>query len=624
MENRRQSKLLSPPPAERMILLLDQFERGDLEAWWKLWPWLEAEDNGRYCEKHHSMDIRELVGWKKATETTKVRLLAAAELYVRGRSSSPEEWFSRRNIKYYPAVAGFRALLLLANEAPSQFEKLPDEVWRRWIPAILRQHHYNELKGHRLLTAMAFQRTSREATEWTLKVIDEENEEGDNFWFLSKLPEQWSGELGSALLERARRGGLKPQCINQLITALIEHRVAGALSLARSHIPKRPPTKKPRRSVSLFAARLLMQHGEPSDWSGIWVLLTADPAFGRELFEGFAHDYAHGPAPVLKTMQAEDVGVLWEWMLTQYPATENRDRRGGGEVTTRDAIADFRDHLISYLADIGTEAGCIELHRLVVKYPQFHWFRRVLGRGQEQMRRNTWAPPAPNQLFGLAENRRARLVQSGSQLLEAITDSLAALQEKLRGERQMAQFLWDGDKPKREEAISEWVAAHLESDLKQRGVMVGREVQIHIYDKTDIHVTAVTRSKRSEALDQTKVIIEVKGCWHREVKTAMKDQLLDRYLADNDGRHGLYVVGWFSLDSWSESDKRRKQVRFPNRESLEACMAKQAQALSNNGHLIQASVMDFSVRTPAPKARPSRIVPKRRQRKLSAPRKRRT
>ena len=46
------------------------------------------------------------------------------------------------------------------------------------------------------------------------------------------------------------------------------------------------------------------------------------------------------------------------------------------------------------------------------------------------------------------------------------------------------------------------------------------------------------------------------------------DQFVDRYLADNDCSHRLYLVAWFSLNSWSRTDKRRKQVKFPNREAL--------------------------------------------------------
>jgi len=39
------------------------------------------------------------------------------------------------------------------------------------------------------------------------------------------------------------------------------------------------------------------------------------------------------------------------------------------------------------------------------------------------------------------------------------------------------------------------------------------------------------------------VIVEVKGCWHSELQTAMLTQLRDRYLKGKPTRTGLYIVG---------------------------------------------------------------------------------
>jgi hypothetical protein len=490
----------------------------------------------------------------------------------------------------------------LANEVPTHFEALDNDVWRRWLPAILRPSYYDELDAHRLLTRKAFDRVPQDAAQWTIKVLDRENKEGENLWVLSKLPDRWDNELREGLLRRAKQKGLKPQCTAQLLTALLEHQVGGALDLVRLQNPKKAPKTKPRRLASILAARLLMVHGENADWPRIWNLVKADAAWGRDMLEGFAYDYRRSPDGALKTLRESQIAALWEWMQLQYPVADDRDRSAGGEVTTRDAMADFRNHLVSYLADIGTQEGCKQLRELIQKYPEFKWFNRVLVRGQEQTRRNTWNPPAPRDVFSLAKNRDSRLVQSESQLQEVIIDALCVLQKKLSGERQLAQFLWDGDRPKPEEAISEWVAAELEDDLEQRGVVLGREVQIHRFDETDIYVTAVTRDERSGNMDTVKVIVEVKGCWHRDVKSAMEDQLLKRYLTNSDCKHGIYLVAWFPPDHWSNQDQRRKQVKFASRSDLELYVSEQARALSAYVS-IQAVVLDFAIRTAAKKTK---------------------
>ncbi len=593
MEKRRKPKLLSPPPAERLVALLDQFESGDMEAWWKLYFWLELQDDGHWCEKRHQMDIRELVGWKNATDATKARMVAAAERYVLNCGSSPERWFSRPNIKYHPAVAGFRALLLLANENPSAYEALPREVWQRWVPAILRPHHYSERDAHRLLTIQAFDRAPEEAVEWIIKVVNQENKEGDNLWILEKLPESWSAALKVALLQRLRHGRFKPPCFDQLLSELLEQRVHGAVEFLRSKLPRNPPSDGKRRQLALHAARLLMRHGESGDWPRVWNLVCTNAGFGKSLMEGFAHDYGRSPADIMRTLTESDVGKLWEWMLAQYPVAEDPDRSRGGEVTVRYAIANLRDSLISFLADLGTNAGCGELQRLIAKYPQFDWFRRMLLRGEEQVRRLTWQPTHPALLFQLATNNRARLVQSGDQLMEVIIESLSRLQARLQGETPLAPFLWDGSKPRKEEALSEWVKVHLEDDLKGRGVVLGREVQIHRFDRTDIHITAVTKNDRADSFETVKVIIEVKGDWHRELKTAMETQLVGRYLKDNDCRHGLYLVGWFARVN------RRNPADAKTRDNLQRQLTAQSLSLTNVERRVKALVLDCSVAIPA-------------------------
>lgn len=600
---RRRPKLLAPLPMERMTALLDQFDVGDIEAWWKLCTWVGVEDTGRHCEKLYHMDIREMPGWKNATDVTKARMLSAAFIYVNAREIDPKEWFWKKNISHHPAVAGFRALLLLANESRAQFESLTEEVWRRWLPAILRHHYYDELAEHRLLLGQAFLYAPQEAVKWSLELLNLENKEDGNLWVLSKLPDVWSDELGKALLARAQQRKLKPQCTKQLLTELLGHEVPGALNFIRSVIPKRSPTGQSSRLTALVAIRLLMTNGSLGDWPPLWRLIKADATFGRELIEGLGHEFDDAPAPMLKTLTEADVGLLWEWMFKQYPIKSDPDRSQGGTVTTRWAMATLRDNLISHLANAGTFLGCAELRRLIQKYPQFTWFQHVLMRAEEQTRRNTWTPPLPSHLFKLTENRHARLVQSAAQLLDVIVDLLDALQGKLLGEIQLAQFLWDGNQPKPEEAISDWIAAFLEDELKKRGVVVGREVQIYRYDKTDVHVTAVAKDDRSGTLEHVKVIIEVKGCWHRELKTAMQRQLAERYLTKYGCQHGLYLVGWFSQSGWANSDGRRKRVGFSNIQTLKTFLADQSQKLSKQDQAIRAVVLDFSKRIPATRKR---------------------
>jgi len=597
-KQRREGHPLSPLPAEQIRRLLAHFEAGELDAWWQICAWAELEDNGHRAEKFHHANVHDLPGWKKADEETRTRLLVAACHYLTTKGADPDVWFQWQGKAFRPAVAGVRALLLLCKEVPTQFEGLPKDVWVRWVPAILRLHPYNEAAEFRLLTARAFQVAPQEAIEWTLKVIEAEDGEGENLWVLQKLPERPDASLQRALVSKLKEGKLKPQCANRLLEWLLEQRVGGAIEIARGWIPAIPPAENGKREEALFAARSLMKYGEIRDWRKIRILIDRDQAFGRSLLEGVTYDYRHQIAPILKTLSESEVGALWEWMLLQYPMAEDPPERRaglGGSVTTRWAVADLRDGLLAHLAEMGTPGSCEELLRLINKYPQLPWLRGFLARAKEQTRRNTWQPPAPSDLFRLSENQRNRLVQSADQLLDVVYDSLGTLQQKLHGETPAAPFLWNKDRPKDEEEFSNWVKIELQDLLGSKGIILNREVQLHIRERTDIHVDAVARDPSSKELDQLKVIIEVKGCWNREIETAMETQLVNRYLKDNDCRHGIYMVGWFLCDAWSKTDSRRRAVKFKTLDDLDDYLTQQARRVSRAGNQIRAAILDASI-----------------------------
>jgi hypothetical protein len=190
----------------------------------------------------------------------------------------------------------------------------------------------------------------------------------------------------------------------------------------------------------------------------------------------------------------------------------------------------------------------------------------------------------------LAKSYDSYFVQNGEQLLAVLVNSLKRLQQKLQGETPRAIDLWNENgeyTPKDENRFSDYIKSHLDEDLKQRGIVLNREVEIRrgvgstSGERTDIHVDAVSKIPNETRIDIIKVVIEVKGCWHREILTAMKTQLLDRYLKESDCRHGLYVVGWFYCEQW---DKRGKKSREKGMEELRSELNAQSLALSKDGY----------------------------------------
>ena len=595
-EQQKQPPALDPLPAQRIHGFLDRIDQGDFDAWWQISHWAEIEDDGHYSRKDYYIDIRKLPGWGKAAEPDRSRMVSAAENYLRNHKSDSSVWFAKPNVLYRPMLAGLRGLLLLAKEDRQRFDTLPIDVWTRWLPAIVHQQHYDETNEFRLLLTTAIEKVPKAATDEILKAVEKENRKGETLWILYKLGDKFDTTVGIELLARLnKRPALAAKCAAQLLATCVQAAVPGALEQARRWIPPKPPKEKRRRALGLEAAHLLLFKTTASDWHKIWDIIQIDVSFGKILFGRVAYEHLHVIPPLISEIQPREVGLLWEWMLQRYPLAEDPDRSRGGSVTPRWAMADMRDSVASSLADRGTPEACEELNRLISKFPQIPWLKRVLARGKDQMRRNTWIPVSPQDLFRLASNRKNRLVQNADQLMDAVVDTLGEIQVKLHAETPSAPFLWNNDRPKEEEAMSDWVKIELEAILTSRGIILNREVQIHIKDKTDIHVDAISRENPTDEFSRSKVIIEVKGCWNPDQKTAMQEQLVDRYLAQNDCRHGIFLLGWFLCDTWSRKDSRRQQVKFANRYEAEEYFRAQAERLSKPPIQVRSIVLDATI-----------------------------
>lgn len=69
--------------------------------------------------------------------------------------------------------------------------------------------------------------------------------------------------------------------------------------------------------------------------------------------------------------------------------------------------------------------------------------------------------------------------------------------------------------------------------------------------------------KGSDALiPHLRAIIEVKGSWHPQVLTALRDQSVDDYLHSLQIGHGMYVIGDYTYAAWGACDAKRRRERL--------------------------------------------------------------
>lgn len=594
----RNRPLLVPSLTERIALLLDQFESGNLAAWWRLNREIRLEPNGIYFGNGLESDLTVFPGWKTADGIIRARIVMAAKRYVLEQDPETSKWLGT-NIIAQPAFAGYRALRLLLKEAPGFVSTIPAEVWKKWAPIILAYPTSSGAEGeepHHTLVGIAYQQAPTEIIETLIIIIDRENREYGSISITRKVEHCWDDRLANALLIKAKDKKLRPECMGSLLSDLLDHTVDEARVFAESLIPLPLASSGEKRSRAIVAARVLMAHAQGAGWSTVWPAIQRNTEFGREVITTLAHGLDRSAASIAKQLTEDQLADLYIWLVQQYPYAEDPGHEGGHSVGPRESVADFRNSILHHLERRGTNKSCDAIRRIGSEFPGEKYLRWTLFEAQNITRRRTWVPPRPGDILRMASNQQTRLVQSGDQLISVLVESLKKLEAKLQGEMSAVQFLWDKDEPKDENSFSDFVKLHLDEDLTGRGIIVNREVRIHRGEKTDIHVDAAMQDSQRKEYDSATVIIEVKGCWNQELDQAMETQLVDNYMKDSHCQHGLYLVGWFNCEQWNNKDYRKQ--RAPG---IDICEAQrqfdtQAAELSKETMRIKAFVINTALR----------------------------
>lgn len=597
MQNRKR-ELLVPPPEERILQRLNLFESGELMAFWELTMELTLEPDSTHYGSNFEPFVINLPGWKKADKNIKARILNASKKYVIDGNPSSEEWIGSDKINC-SAMAGYKALLLLLTEERSFLDNIPSEIWKKWAPTILAYltgSGSDEDKYYQALVEKAYIHASDEIINTLLILIDKENEKYDNLFILRKVENCWDEKMKSNLFKKIKDKRLKPKCWNHLLKKLFKHNVAGVREYADSLIFVPPPSCGDNRLKMRFSLHLLFIYYGRTVWPTISYIVHEDRNFGRELIEMIAsEDRSYGTSQ--KTFLEEQLSELYIWIHKEYPDVEKENLNGF--MTVPNYIADFKNGIINHLAARGTFEACDAISRIMKEFPELDWLKRTLGDAEKNARRGTWTPLKPNELLELVRDRKKRVIHTGDDLLNAIIESLEKLEKEiLHGDIPAVEDIWDKNIPKDEKKFSDYITRYLRENLKDKPIIVNREVEIHQGDKTDIQIDAIIVDPQSQNIaNKITAIIECKGCWNKkEIETAMETQLINKYLADNICKHGLYLIGCFCCDCWDNEDYKKKDAL--KHEGLEKARGKyitQAKELSEKYRMdIRAFVLDCS------------------------------
>ena len=623
-------QLVDPPPAERIADKLDQLENGNLEAWWYLNMEMTLEPNSTHYGDELVPDLTTLPGWRDANSGTRERIVRGAKRYIQEADPQTQEWLGTNDI-FRPAFAGYRALRLLMDVEPAFLNCLGPGEWEAWTPIILAyptETGTEKERPVRRLVALAYPHAPDEVISTLNVLIDQDNERFDTVFDIRKVEDCWDERLADAVVRKAGDEKLKPGCVESLLDAVAERGFEVAFDYARSLLPESAPVAGDR-DKAVVGAGILLTRREQEAWPSVWPLMREDEGFGRAVAIKVAGKVSWNRLPFGDHLGDEQLADLYIWLSQQYPRAEDNIPAGWHEVDEREEIARWRDSLLTRLQMRAKATACEAIARIADELPHLDWLRWTLLEALILTRRKTWAPFDPDEIRRLLENADLRIVRDSDQLLDVVVESLNRLQKRLqRQETPLARYLWDkvpevpkGRKiakapkvlnetffrPVDENTLSDYLKVHLQDELRDRGIILGREVVIrqgYLAEKqtgrrpgqrTDIQVSVSVPQPDGLGAQTLTVVAEVKGVWNTGLWSSIKCQLVDRYLEQNGLTHGLYVVGWFNDEAWDPVDPNRSKNRKRTLKEAQDFLDAQATKLSTGGKRVQAVVLDISL-----------------------------
>jgi hypothetical protein len=576
---------------------LDRFEVGDLSAFGVTLAQLRVYDTGN-LRGGHGAGVCSLPGWERQSEKIRLRIVSAAERYFANQQSNPNEWFDQGDMPQSEWDA-YRAVRLVKECRPEALDHLEDALWSRWAAMTVA---IDIDDGE--LSAWARSEVARVAPKefsyWFSRRLDREIQEEDGTGTLSLRyhHKHWLPLVETIILDRARDASLSPAAREDLLMLLVSNGSVEGTRLAHELVSISQLSSKNGRKLAMCIARALALASDDAGWSRTWPLLLADESFAREFIADLGGGGMH--LHITDKLSAPHKADLFLMLARYFPSVVSSNS-SGGYVSTQ--VKAWGSALLSSLLSQDGTSGVEQLDRLVEAFPEYDLLRFCRHTAGLLKRRALWSPAAPRDIVRLAQDADRRWINSPGALQGAVIASLGRAQAELRGQPPAAEQLWSTrpSRPKDEAALSNWVALFLRRDLTSRGIVVGREVQVGAApgggrgDSVDLQIDAVGGVDRGQAAVHS-VIVEVKGCWHRDLEGALERQLVDRYLTSVH-RYGIYLVGWFSPSDWQDQlDERRQRSKGTSAADLRNSLAKIADEVSHRrGVTIEVCVLDCSL-----------------------------
>jgi hypothetical protein len=600
--------LIHPSPAELMEAHLDRIETGDLDAWWQLvYHHLVLTPYGPQPPSFSvEADLAQYPGWINTDDRNRSRMMRAAKRFVEEFDPGTDKWLGL-DVFYKPAIVGYRSLRLLQKLEPQVLDELGPDRWSAWTPIILENFITNEVdesNTSRALAEMAYAKAPQAALDIIPTLLRENDRRERYLTVLERLSGCWDTLLSEVVFPMLAERGLRDHTKAVIMDQLLKVGYQPALEMAHSMIGSGGDVSDDLQIETLV---LLMEHIPDDQWFTVWEELMKHVDLAKAVLIHLCERNWRHQHRFVERLTEEQVLNLFMFLEQHWPRQEDPKQPSGVLVGVhpRMEVGEFRDSLLAHLRDRGTKAACSALEAVQQTYPGIDWLRWIIQAARENTRRKSWTPPCPQELLTMCRDSSVRRITGPGDLQAVVMESLERIHKRLQGDTPEVSRLWNDLKgsctPKDEEALSDYLKSELTKDLHQRGVSTSREVVIRptapstTGQRVDLQVTASTTDEHGEPSGTASVIVEVKGSWNSGLDEAMETQLVQRYMAESQCQHGIYVVGWYDSVKWDTRDKSRKrQSQRRDKEKTSTALLEQAAHLTDGTRVIKSMVLDLS------------------------------
>lgn len=605
-------------PTKRLSLFdaitsaMNEFEGGRTAAFWRVCDLLDRDTDDPW-HISYSLQFSQGKAWKCLNDDLRRRIILSAPVYLETQAvDETQVWDDQRSYRAHDLLNPLLALLFDVDKGT--MVAITSQQWAKWIPVFFAYsglRNGSHADAYRAVISMAYAKAEKAFLQALRRYLFTDINNDSRRRLIWDLTPIWCSEVKGLFVDIWEKQILTPSAAQDIFQFFLSLEPNEGETLLGSLVFDVDASQSCKIHIPSGAAVLMRNF--PETWCvRLLKRLAAEPALAKAVIPRLLLGHM-SPTGWLSKIPPRSLVQFWELLSDLYPGDPYAKDDGGGNVTVYHDIYHLRNAVFHNFAQCGTQEACNVMVELMQRKPNDVWLGDVLAQMKRAVKRKEWARPATialMQSFGFSEKR---LIRTVGELQNLILDSFRRFENALHGAPPSME-LWNEVSvsrrktfdPKDENNLSNCLKRFLEDDLKERGIIADREVQIkpRLGDDPaqliDILITALPIGEDGKPASPITLVIEVKCAWNDGVLLDMERQLYKRYLENSELHFGIYVVAYFTCDAWNRMGDARKiqgESRSPI-DTLRSTLLAQADRLSSSQKLIRSVVIDARLTVP--------------------------